>query len=54
MQKASISADFSSQLESLMHKVKQAEPHFTRCIKPNAQAVADLFNSAVRAYKGKK
>eukprot|EP00913_Durusdinium_trenchii_P033034 g30925.t1 len=36
-----VAADFKGQLESLVTKMKQAGPHFVRCIKPNPEKLPD-------------
>jgi myosin heavy subunit len=41
--KFSTSGDFAQQLVRLIAKVREAEPHFTRCLKPNGKLCADLF-----------
>ncbi|CAK0793536.1 unnamed protein product, partial [Prorocentrum cordatum] len=40
-----VSNGFRTSLASLMAKVKEAQPHFVRCIKPNPEKKAGVFNS---------
>ncbi|ETW59707.1 hypothetical protein PFMC_04516 [Plasmodium falciparum CAMP/Malaysia] len=39
-----VSSEFKEQLNLLMTRIKETEPHFIRCIKPNAQNVPDVFD----------
>ncbi|EDL44354.1 myosin PfM-C, putative [Plasmodium vivax] len=39
-----VSSEFKEQLHQLMRRIKETEPHFIRCIKPNSQNVPDLFD----------
>jgi hypothetical protein len=39
----SVSATFKTDLASLMEAINAADPHFVRCVNPNAQKTADLF-----------
>eukprot|EP00923_Selenidium_pygospionis_P051384 GHVN01089204.1.p1 GENE.GHVN01089204.1~~GHVN01089204.1.p1 ORF type:complete len:1366 (+),score=163.96 GHVN01089204.1:999-5096(+) len=40
---ATVSSEFKTQLGILMETVNVTEPHFIRCIKPNAESMADRF-----------
>eukprot|EP00928_Gymnodinium_smaydae_P088572 TRINITY_DN72642_c0_g1_i1.p1 TRINITY_DN72642_c0_g1~~TRINITY_DN72642_c0_g1_i1.p1 ORF type:complete len:1245 (-),score=276.03 TRINITY_DN72642_c0_g1_i1:210-3944(-) len=40
----SVSAELRNQLTSLMDVVKATEPHFIRCIKPNAASLSDTYD----------
>ena len=42
----SVSARFKKQLGELMLKLNATEPHFIRCIKPNAESKPSSFESA--------
>ena len=42
--KLSVSAQFKSQLGTLMEKIYATKPHYIRCLKPNDQNVSDNFN----------
>ncbi|GAW82273.1 myosin C [Plasmodium gonderi] len=39
-----VSSEFREQLHQLMKRIKETEPHFIRCIKPNAQNMPDIFD----------
>uniref|UniRef100_A0A7S0QMA7 Myosin motor domain-containing protein n=1 Tax=Cryptomonas curvata TaxID=233186 RepID=A0A7S0QMA7_9CRYP len=39
----SVSATFKTDLQSLMEAINAADPHFVRCVNPNAQKRAELF-----------
>ncbi|CAD7941448.1 unnamed protein product [Amoebophrya sp. A25] len=39
-----ISSEFRDQLQHLMTTVKNTEPHFIRCIKPNPQNLCDVYD----------
>ncbi|ANQ09648.1 Myosin [Plasmodium coatneyi] len=39
-----VSSEFKGQLHQLMKRIKETEPHFIRCIKPNNQNVPDIFD----------
>lgn len=39
-----VANEFKEQLQSLMDTVNKTEPHFIRCIKPNPQNVADIYD----------
>ena len=41
----SISRRFIADLSALLTELGQTEPHFVRCIKPNAEAAPRIFNS---------
>ena len=43
--KRTVGARFRGQLGSLMARLRAAEPHFVRCIKPNARQAPDSFDS---------
>jgi len=40
-----VSLSFRQSLSSLVQKLNQAEPHFIRCVKPNAEKVPEKFTS---------
>merc|ERR1712192_38430 len=40
-----VSAGFRASLASLVEKLNTAEPHFVRCVKPNADKVPEKFTS---------
>uniref|UniRef100_A0A7S0HDG8 Myosin motor domain-containing protein n=1 Tax=Hanusia phi TaxID=3032 RepID=A0A7S0HDG8_9CRYP len=40
----SVSATFKTDLASLMEAINAADPHFVRCVNPNAEKKASLFN----------
>ena len=40
----SVSADFKSQLHSLLERIYTTKPHYIRCLKPNDENVAEKFN----------
>lgn len=42
-----VSSGFRASLQSLVSKLNEAEPHFVRCVKPNAEKVPDKFTSTV-------
>lgn len=39
-----ISSEFREQLQHLMTTVRKTEPHFIRCIKPNPENLADVYD----------
>ncbi|SCP05468.1 myosin C, putative [Plasmodium ovale] len=39
-----VSSEFKEQLNLLMDRIRDTEPHFIRCIKPNAQNLPDIFD----------
>ncbi|SCL97924.1 myosin C, putative [Plasmodium berghei] len=39
-----VSSEFKQQLDVLMTRINQTEPHFIRCIKPNSKNVPDIFD----------
>lgn len=39
-----VSNEFRTQLTSLMTTIRETEPHFVRCIKPNEENVADKYD----------
>ena len=39
-----VSNEFKDQLQTLMETVTRTEPHFIRCIKPNPQNLADVYD----------
>ncbi|CRH01782.1 myosin C, putative [Plasmodium relictum] len=39
-----VSSEFREQLNSLMKRIRETEPHFIRCIKPNSQNLPDVFD----------
>jgi myosin heavy subunit len=41
----SVSATFKTDLSSLMDAINAADPHFVRCVNPNSQKKADLFEN---------
>ncbi|CDU20108.1 myosin F, putative [Plasmodium yoelii] len=41
---ATVSSEFKQQLDVLMTRINQTEPHFIRCIKPNSKNVPDIFD----------
>jgi myosin heavy subunit len=41
----SLGTQFRNQLSELMHTLTQNEAHFVRCIKPNSQQVASLYDA---------
>ena len=43
--KATLGSQFKIQLQSLMTTLNKTEPHFIRCVKPNAEKVGDKFTS---------
>ena len=38
----SVTMQFKKQLVDLMHRINAAQPHFVRCINPNAEKVPDV------------
>ncbi|CAJ1444780.1 unnamed protein product [Effrenium voratum] len=38
-----VASEFQGQLQNLMERIRATEPHFVRCIKPNAQSSAGIF-----------
>ncbi|CAD2098872.1 myosin ATPase [Plasmodium vinckei petteri] len=40
---ATVSSEFKQQLDVLMTRINQTEPHFIRCIKPNSKNLPDIF-----------
>lgn len=48
-QQRTLGSQFRSQLHTLMDTLNATNPHFIRCIKPNAQKCADLFDSQMVA-----
>ena len=40
----SVSATFKTDLSSLMEAIKEADPHFVRCVNPNAEKKAGCFD----------
>jgi myosin heavy subunit len=47
--KHTVTFEFKSQLISLMVRVKASSPHFVRCLKPNHENQANIFNQAFAA-----
>jgi len=43
----SVTAGFRTSLRSLISKIQAADPHYIRCVKPNAQKVPGRFTSAM-------
>jgi myosin heavy subunit len=43
--KKTVSKHFRTSLDELMSKLRSAEPHFIRCIKPNVEKVPDKFSA---------
>ncbi|CRG95016.1 myosin C, putative, partial [Plasmodium gallinaceum] len=39
-----VSSEFREQLNLLMKRIRETEPHFIRCIKPNSQNLPDMFD----------
>ncbi|CAE8597221.1 unnamed protein product [Polarella glacialis] len=39
-----VSSEFRGQLQDLMERIRATEPHFVRCIKPNATSSAEVFD----------
>merc|ERR1712137_929984 len=44
VKKYTVSSEFRFQLEDLMGRIRATEPHFVRCIKPNAQSLPNQMD----------